>query len=609
MHYRLTLSLGLVVALSTGCVASQADLADEEVGGVAGALHDGHATVVLEAEQFFATFPRGGQSWNPGRDELSAAGGLVRSSDSGASWEFDYVQKSPELLYQPFFPKAGTYYVWVRAHARNADADTVHVGLNHRASETSDRISGFDFPYGHVWSRATADGPDATLAVPFAGNHNVNVWMSEDGINLDKIILTTDPDFEPDGFGPPASGPAVCGDGRADVGEQCDDRNMQSGDGCSETCETEAGRHRPFLEANGYVAFDGEHYETATATDERAWDLSPLITPCRNPTHCAFGRSIRATPDNGVSYEEDALADSPSLVYPIRFDSPGTYRVWVRGIAPGSTSDSVFVGLDGVPVAAISGFGFDGFTWSQRTEDGGIATVEIATPGVHQLNVWMREDGFGFDQIILTQDTSLTPRYGVFPSSRVPDAVCGNGVVETGELCDDGNTDDFDACDAVCQSRDFVTDDGTYFIGPHFDEDGREVYTEAFFELKSSYLTPFSGTGDPPSRWVVDRAQAGTVDVALRKEKVVFVGMYVQECGTGAWVNIDDTVYAPLDPPLRGTMLNHFYAKTATNVLLDTRFACPRDGQVRTETVWLDGAAQEVVSHGRVHMAYVVQHR
>src|SRR5690242_18073018 len=36
--------------------------------------------------------------------------------------------------------------------------------------------------------------------------------------------------------GPP---PATCGNGQIDPGEQCDDGNTTSGDGCSATCQTE----------------------------------------------------------------------------------------------------------------------------------------------------------------------------------------------------------------------------------------------------------------------------------------------------------------------------------------------------------------------------------
>src|SRR4051812_37670790 len=36
--------------------------------------------------------------------------------------------------------------------------------------------------------------------------------------------------------------------------------------------------------------------------------------------------------------------------------------------------------------------------------------------------------------------------------SQRPDAKCGNGVVDKGEVCDDGNLEDRDGCSADCQS-------------------------------------------------------------------------------------------------------------------------------------------------------------
>jgi fibro-slime domain-containing protein len=38
--------------------------------------------------------------------------------------------------------------------------------------------------------------------------------------------------------------------------------------------------------------------------------------------------------------------------------------------------------------------------------------------------------------------------------SNMPQAVCGNGEVETGEICDDGNTNDGDGCDGNCVDQD-----------------------------------------------------------------------------------------------------------------------------------------------------------
>ena len=39
---------------------------------------------------------------------------------------------------------------------------------------------------------------------------------------------------------------------------------------------------------------------------------------------------------------------------------------------------------------------------------------------------------------------------GVITSCPQPPGVCGNGIVETGEVCDDGNNNSFDRCSPDC---------------------------------------------------------------------------------------------------------------------------------------------------------------
>ena len=47
--------------------------------------------------------------------------------------------------------------------------------------------------------------------------------------------------------------------------------------------------------------------------------------------------------------------------------------------------------------------------WVNGTMDGAAATLQVATAGVHTLNVWMREDGFAFDKLILSADPTYLP--------------------------------------------------------------------------------------------------------------------------------------------------------------------------------------------------------
>ena len=57
----------------------------------------------------------------------------------------------------------------------------------------------------------------------------------------------------------------------------------------------------------------------------------------------------------------------------------------------------------------------------------------------------------GGDEIVITPDTYIE---GFFTGDVVVAApVCGNSIIETGEQCDDGNTDSGDGCSSTCQTE------------------------------------------------------------------------------------------------------------------------------------------------------------
>jgi hypothetical protein len=99
------------------------------------------------------------------------------------------------------------------------------------------------------------------------------------------------------------------------------------------------------------------------------------------------------------------------LDFRIRFVHPGIHRVWLRGIGASGNDDSLHVGLNGVALASsdrITGFGAN-WTWRNATTDGPAATIDIPSPGMHTLNVWMREDGVIVDKLVLTRDSGYAP--------------------------------------------------------------------------------------------------------------------------------------------------------------------------------------------------------
>jgi len=171
------------------------------------------------------------------------------------------------------------------------------------------------------------------------------------------------------------------------------------------------------------AVLEAEHYNQkisgmpAGATEEINW------TEVTNPTGFSGTGAMQALPNNTVTpvnVNIDVSA-SPRMDYKVNFTKTGIYYIWVRGLGDSGTGnpsadDSVNIGLDmTLPSTSdrISVFTLNaGYIWSNGLGDGaldGPATFEVSTPGTHVVNVWMREDGFIIDKLLLTQDSAFTP--------------------------------------------------------------------------------------------------------------------------------------------------------------------------------------------------------
>src|SRR6185369_11830275 len=159
-----------------------------------------------------------------------------------------------------------------------------------------------------------------------------------------------------------------------------------------------------FLESGGQVVFEAEHFSTNTPRVSHTWDLT-------SDGAAAGGQCMLSNPNNGANVNTGYTTGSPQLDFPVKFTTTGTYQVWIRGLGAGTGDRTVHAGLDGTgPTTAdrISGFS-TGYAWSKSTLDGVVATINVTSAGVHTVNLWMREDGFRVDRILLTTNTGFVP--------------------------------------------------------------------------------------------------------------------------------------------------------------------------------------------------------
>jgi len=156
--------------------------------------------ISIEAENFHEQVPRDGQSWEMvSLAHSSFADSLQALPDNGTNNQDNYETQSPQLRYRVVFETAGRFYVWARARASSTSNDSLHVGLNGQGVASGRAIS--EISDGWTWTSTRSDGGRAYVDVLSPGEHVVDVWMREDGVILDKLVLSTDPIFEPKGKG------------------------------------------------------------------------------------------------------------------------------------------------------------------------------------------------------------------------------------------------------------------------------------------------------------------------------------------------------------------------------------------------------------------------
>lgn len=161
-----------------------------------------------------------------------------------------------------------------------------------------------------------------------------------------------------------------------------------------------------FQEIDGQVVLEAESVYASIPRDGHDWITRTSFNGYTGTSY------LQVLPDVGALYATDYITSSPELQYQINFSTPGDYVVWVYGTGINAGADSIHVGINGTAnpgSAAITGFWPQQWRWSAHTATGMTATLTIPTAGLYTLNVWAREDGFRFDRILLTQDTSFVP--------------------------------------------------------------------------------------------------------------------------------------------------------------------------------------------------------
>lgn len=200
---------------------------------------------------------------------------------------------------------------------------------------------------------------------------------------------------------------SFCGDGVSEVPEQCDDGNVTGGDGCSSACQLES-KVSPETCPGPIYAFSG------TGTAPRKLSLSGDLSSAKNDLSTSL-----CTLTNGFDQ-----------VYQLVPDITGALTVDLHA----SFLNSVVYLRRECGTVTDSRFDVDCATSKTLTPAHFTAPVTKGVP------VWLVVDS--------TSVANPTGPYSV--DAVLTPASCGNGILDGGEACDDGNATNGDGCKSDC---------------------------------------------------------------------------------------------------------------------------------------------------------------
>lgn len=161
--------------------------------------------VVMEAEHFSRHITRSNHLWLPQTNLAGYVGEAYLRANPDLDWQAgdSYTSTSSELQLTFQTSLTGTYYLWIRGYAPNGAGDSVYIGLDGQPANSS-QLTGFA-PRDWSWAGETMAGTLATLEIDQSGLHTLHLWLREDGLAIDRLLLTTNAASTPTGDGPPES--------------------------------------------------------------------------------------------------------------------------------------------------------------------------------------------------------------------------------------------------------------------------------------------------------------------------------------------------------------------------------------------------------------------
>ena len=170
--------------------------------------------LVVEVEHYESSFSGSGRAENHRweRDPtpptpFSAQGVMLATPNADLNLELGL--EGPRLSYLLRFERPGTLYLWVRMYSAASEDNSVHLGLDGIA--VTQARWGVRLPPTQrkvwAWTGERSDDQGAERVQVEIGpgeslTRRLDLWMREDGVRVDKVLLTRDKSFVPKDLGP-----------------------------------------------------------------------------------------------------------------------------------------------------------------------------------------------------------------------------------------------------------------------------------------------------------------------------------------------------------------------------------------------------------------------
>ena len=242
--------------------------------------------------------------------------------------------------------------------------------------------------------------------------------------------------------------PAYCGNDKVEGTEQCDDGNNTPGDGCDADCNIEPQGPADVCPGQTLALVQSGTAYIATMSGETTGQTAAYAGSC------------------------GSSSSAPEQVY--QFNSAEGGNVTVSIPSTGTDFDTVLYVREG----ACFGPGYSQIDCKDGGGDGG---EEISFQAPPNTDYWVFVDGYS------GQDGNYRLEVTVVPT-------CGDGTLDVGEACDDGNKTPGDGCSASCQIEAACASIDEAEPNP-YDDPTVISASCGTFQIPSAALTP-SGDGD-----------------------------------------------------------------------------------------------------------------